>query len=187
MNIDKDLHKLYFGYYYKSQNQKTLLGISKNKSIMKNYLENHRGLNPNEYVIESERTSEGDILVKYDDYLITEYGDYYIPNIDQTIIDLYSSSIDMEIVNTINQLKHIVILSTDIKKISIEESEILVNAIKVLTRFRKKPKILNKLNKQYSITHSLLYCDIKEYLNSVSSYKSMVELDRDYRNVLMKD
>lgn len=183
----KESHRIYFGYYYRGPNSKTLLGISKSKSIIKTYLENHRGLDSNEYLIEPDIISEDDLLVKYDDYLITEYGDYYIPNIDQSIIEIYSSSIDMEIVNTVNQLKHIVILSDGVKKISSEESQILIDAIKVLTNFKKKPKILTKLNKQYAITHSLLYCDIKEYLNTVSSYRSMVDLNRDYHNLLMKD
>lgn len=173
--------KCYIGYY-----KNKVLAISKHKEILVNYLENHRRLNKSQYTVEKEYLSDSDIVLKYDDYVISEYNGYFIPNIDQNIIDLHSNSIDQELLSTIEQLKHITTLSSNIKKISEDDINQMINTIKILINIRKKPKLLNKLNKQYQINHSILYSDIDEYLKEIRMYKEMIDMNLTYKNALVE-
>lgn len=177
-------HKCYIGYY--ANKKDILLAVSKTKEILINYLENHRGLKKYQYRIEKDYLSDTDLVLKYDYYTISEYNGYFIPNIDQNIIEYQSNSIDQEINNTIIQLTHIALLSSNVKQIQKNEISQMVNVIKLLKKFRKTPKILNKLNKQHQITHSILYCEIDEYLTEVRRYTEMIEMNTCYKNMLVE-
>ena len=176
-------HKCYLGYYHQKHK---LLAISSNKELLINYLTNHRGLKSYEYVIEKDYISDTDLLLKYDNFIITEYNGYCIPNIDQNIIELHSHSIDQELIATIEQLKHIALLSTNVKKISEEDVRQMISTIKILSNIKSKPKVLNKLNKQNQINHSILYCDIEEYLLQLRQYNELCEYNSRYNNALVE-
>ena len=174
-------HIIYIGYYVKSHQ---LLCVSTNKQLVINYMENHRGLTSKNYYIEKEKSTETEILLKFDKYVISEYNGYYIPNIDQCIIDIAANTLPENIITTIEQLKEITLLSSNVKQVSKNDFETLVNSIKILNSFIKKSKIINKLNKEYCITHSILFCDIDEYLKKLRIYREMKDFDKSFNNAL---
>jgi hypothetical protein len=174
-------HKCYIGYYTKINR---IIAISKHKEILINYLENHRGLNQIQYEIKKEYLTDTDLLIKYDNYIISDYNGYFIPNIDQNIIEFHTNSIDKELVCTIEQLKHIISLSMNVKKVNKDEIDQMIKTVKILIKFKNSNKILSKLNKQYQISHSILYCNIDEYLLEVRRYNDMIEMNYAYKNAL---
>lgn len=182
-NMD-DIHTVYIGYYIRNDK---ILCISTDKELVVSYLENHRGLNSDTYYIEKRKLSDTEILIKYEYYVISEFNDYYIPYIDQCIISMSTNSLYNDIINIMNELKKITILSSNIKKITKNECSTLVDAIKVLESFAKRPKILNKLNKEYKLSHSILFCDIDQYFMKVNLFYEMKDWDMSFNNALSDD
>lgn len=174
-------HTIYIGYYTKNHK---MICVSINKQLVINYMENHRGLTSNRYYIEKEEVDDTDILLKYDDYVISDYNGYYIPNIDQCLISIDANALPEDIMNTIDHLKNIAILSSNVKKIPEKDFESLINAIKVLNSFIKKSKVLNKLNREYCLTHSILFCDMEQYITKINNYKEMKDWDKSFNNAL---
>ena len=178
------LHKCYIGYY--TEKRDIVLAVSKKKEILLNYLENHRGLLKYQYKIEKTYLSDTDLIVKYENQTISEYNGYFIPSIDQNIIEIYSNSIDRELIATIDQLTHIAALSSKVKHISKGELYQIINTIKILKKFKDSSKIMNKMNKIDQINHSILYCNINEYLTEIRRYNDMIDSHRYYKNTLVE-
>lgn len=178
--------KVYMGFYLPKGNEssKKLLGISKHKDIIKTYLEHHRGLNTNCYNIEKAYISDADLLLKYSDFIISKFHGYYIPDIDQMIIECYSKQIEEDINNTIDSLKRITLLSMDIKRIPRSETASLINTLNILTKYSDSPKILEKMRTKNIHTEPFLFCDIDEYLSMIRSFKDNRELSRMYMYAL---
>lgn len=176
-----ETHTVYIGYYVKYNK---ILCISTDKKMIINYMENHRGLSMDKYNIEKKDLSDTEILIKYENYIISEYNGYYIPYIDQCIISIDSNSLYEDIWDTINKLKKITILSSNVKKVSENDIDTLIDSIKVLDSFIKKPKILNKLNKEYGLTNSILFCDIDKYFTKINLFNEMKDWDRSFNNAL---
>ena len=180
------IHKIYFGYYCNGNDCKVLLGISKKKEVIQNYLENHRGLSYVNYEIEKEEISDNEIIGKYSDYVISEYMGYYIPEIDQMIISLNSPDIDILIDSTISNLNRLYEVVSNVKKIPRHDSSLLIATCKLLISFKKK-SILNKIKKSNDKDSPILFCNIKEYLYSVKIFKEQREMNSLYRDYMMED
>lgn len=172
-------HNVYIGYY-----KDHIIAISKMKEVVKNYLENHRSLKKGMYSIKKDILSDTDLILKYDEYIISEFHGYYIPKIDQDIITLYSRSIEAELSNTIESLKHLTILCSNVKKISQEEVSSMVASLKCLNRIQKNDKLLYKLNKQENYNCSFLFTNIEDYLSEIRRYKDEIEMNRRFNFVM---
>ena len=179
------IQEVYMGYYVRN-NISTLLAVSKKRSVLKNYLENHRGLNPFEYDIIKQEISDNELMIKYSDYIISNFIGYYIPEIDQVIISIYSEDVDMLINNTIENLKRIYMLSSNVKKILKRDNIILLDAIKKLLEFRSN-HIIKKLKKASNKNSPILFCGIKEYLEYIRGYQEQREMNSRYRDLMMSD
>lgn len=179
MELEQDV---YMGFYLPKGNtyNKKLLGISKYKDIIKTYLEHHRGLHNNQYKIEKTCISDSDLLLKYNDFIISKFHGYYIPEIDQVIISCYSKQIEIDINNTINSLKRITLLSMDVKKIPKSDTASMINTLNILTKYSDNPRIIDKMNIKNIHTEPFLFCEIDEYLSTIRSFKDNRELDRMY-------
>jgi len=174
------MESYYIGYY-----KNRVIAVSNKKKLISNYFESHRGLVKGEYEIKEEMISETTLMLHYEDKIITEYMGYYIPDVDSTIIQLFSGSIDMEIVETIDHLRRIAILANDVKKLyDIKKSQpdvaSIVNTIKVLSKMAKSKKIMNKLNKRDIMVNSILFCNMEEYLQRLSQYEEMKHMRTSY-------
>lgn len=177
-----DNEEVYFGSY---KPRDTIICIGKNRKIVENYLINHRMLNSDEFEIELKQISQSSLLLKYDDYIITEYNGYFIPNIDQMIIEAYSHQTDDLLQNCINDLKHITLLSTHIKKIPKEDVNILISSLKILMKLRN-PKLINKLVDEDKKSNSILFCPIDKYLSEVRRFIDIREMNQRYKFVMME-
>ena len=105
-------HHVYKGIY-----KNKVMSIAKSKEIVKNYMEEHRGLSKSEYQLEEDIMTDIELLIENEDYVISEFHGYYIPYIDQLIIESNELEIKYLIENTINSLKQILLLSENVKKI----------------------------------------------------------------------
>lgn len=173
--------EVYIAYY----NDKPI-AVSKEKTLVVNYMEVHRSLSSDQYTVELESVSDIDLLTKYDEYIISEFHGSYIPNIDQEIIDVSTNSIDMEIYNTIESLKHIIVLSTGVKQLSKSKSEIqsMVSTLKILNDIKSNDKLIRKLNKQEITSSSILYLNMKDYLAEVKIYQERKMMTERYKNLM---
>lgn len=180
-------HHVYMGYYLQSPYNRTLLAVSKEKDILKTYLEYHRGLPKDKYVIESEELTDIELLSKYENKVMVNWHNYFIPNIDAIIIDIYSKSIDVEITQVVSQLQKILLISKDIKKIPISDNDNIMKAMRTLNGFLRKPKIINKMAKLDAVNNSILFCDIQEYLQTVKSFEDIKDMNSKYNMMMYKD
>lgn len=159
MGIYSESINMYFGYYHN-----ILLIVGDDENLVKLYLTKHRHLHKDEYVIENNYIIGNDLYLRYDDERMIEWNGYFIPNIDSILIEFYYKSIDNEIDQSIQNLKHLAILSEGIKKIPIEYKTNIINSIKILSELRSKPKIIKKLDDMEKLDNSILYENIEEYL-----------------------
>lgn len=171
---------VYMGYF----NNK-LYAISKDRKLVKYYMEGHRGLAKGNYEIREEEVSDTDMILKYEDYVIEEYHNFYIPHIDSVIIDIHCSSLESEFQSVILSLKKFTILISHLKNTDSDVS-ILANAIKILLSYstNKKYKKLKKINVK---SHQLLYCDIKTYRKYISNYNEMRASHVDFINAWTRE
>lgn len=174
--------KVYIGYYNHSK-----IAISQQKKLVKNYMEYHRGLRKSEYRIEKEYVRDIDLISTYDKLIISEFNGFYIPEIDQIIIELDSNEISQEIQSCEEYLKHITALASDLKKVSDKDISILIQSIRILDRFKKSGKILNKLEIRNLESHEILFCPIDEYIQAVNLRMEMIEMDRRYKFMLDRE
>lgn len=181
-----NIKEVYIGYYHKSNKITYILGVSKKKMVIKNYLENHRGLNPVEYTIERECLTDNELLIKYSDYIISEYLGYYIPEIDQSIIEIYSNDISNLIDTTVNNLKSIYLLADNVNKINFNKKDILLSALKILISFKSR-SVLRKLEKQSYKTSPILFCEINEYLQYVRNYQEQRDINSRFKDLTMSE
>ena len=182
--MDITTQKVYMGYINTRKYKNKLIAISSNKEIVKSYLESHRGLTKNQYYIESEYYTESELLLKYGDHIISEFEGYYIPEIDQEAIQMNSTDIGIEIISCFNALKHITLLSSEIKKFNKSDLATLLDALKILNTMQKKNKMLTKLEIKNMSLDTLLFCDIDEYFSKISSYKNTREMNQRYKYAL---
>ena len=168
--------KVYVGYYRHSK-----IAISKQKKLVKNYMEYHRGLKKFEYQIEKEYMRDIDLISTYDKLIISEFNGFYIPEIDQIIIEIDSDEITQELNICEETLKHITALSSDIKKVSDKDISILIQSIRILDKFKKSKKILNKLEIRNLESHEILFCPIDEYMKAVHLRMEIIEMDKRYK------
>ena len=176
----KNSHKVFFGYY--TGTHRRLLCIAKEKDIVMNYLQNHRGLQKKEFQIEKSYLSDTEIVSKYENYVISEYNGYYIPYIDQLYIELHGKTMSDEIQELIRSMCRIITLSKDIKKIPREDISVLMKATNILVAFRKEPKVLSKLTKNDQLYNSILYCPIHEYISSITTLEEMMNMDQTFKD-----
>lgn len=174
---------IYKGYYCKKHND-ILLCVSSSKEIVKNYLINHRNLSKGEYFIEKEDVSDIDLVTKYDDYLMSEYYGYFIPAIDQVIIEMNSKSIEEILSNTMESIKYIITISDSIKSIERYEMSNLLNCYKTLNNFKINHKKLKKLENKHIKTDEFFFVDIDEYLKSINSFKELRDMNTRYKYAL---
>lgn len=173
MSTYSESMNMYFGYYHN-----TLLIVGNDESLVKLYLTKHRHLHKDEYTIESNYIIGNDLYLRYDDEHMIEWNGYFIPTIDSILIEFYYNNIGNEVDQTIQNLKHLAILSEGIKKIPIEYKTNIINSIKILSELRSKPKIMKKLDNVEKLDNSILYENIDEYLRLK---KDFIEI-RDTRN-----
>lgn len=176
----KDSHKVFFGYY--TGIHRRLICIAKEKDLVLNYLQNHRGLNKEDFEVEKEFLTDTEIITNYENYIISEYSGYYIPYIDQLYIELHGRSLSDELREIVLQLHRVITLSKDVKKVPKEDVSILIKATKILVSFRGNSKILNKMTKNDQVYNSILYCPIREYISSISTLEEMMNMDQTYKD-----
>lgn len=174
----------YLGYYKKYPNP---LCIHPDKNLVKEYLSSHRFLSSEEYEIEKIKTTEGNLFLQYEDLYLIQYEDYYIPNIDIEMIGSRSNNMEEDLTSLLSQLKEIIFLSQDIKKIKDNEIFQLIEAYRTLTSFRNSNKIMRKLEKNRIITLSILFLEIDPYLQELRRYQDMKESKHLYRYQMEKD
>ena len=176
MNKYNELIQAYFGLY-----QDNIYAVSTDKKLIKLYFEELRGLNKTDYQIEKRNIFQSDLLLRYDDQYLVDWNGYFIPNIDTSIISIENKSIDTELMDTIRNLKHIILLTQDINAVSSKEKYKLLDALNTLNKIKKSSKITQKMEKTNSIEYSILYISMDEYIHHLNSFREMmINQDRWY-------
>lgn len=167
MKYSEIIH-LYFGYY-----KDILYAISSSKEAIKTYFELHRNLDSDQYEIEEEDKLESDLILNYEDMLLTRWRYYFIPNIDVTMLELYEHTIDTRIEQIIQDLKDFAIIAMNVKKVANEDVEKMIDSIKVLQKFKETPKIMNKMAELNTIDNSILFMDMEDYISHLRAFNDM--------------
>ena len=174
--------KIYMGYY-----DKTLLALSKDKELVRDYLIQIRKFKPNEFNIVSQTIEMSYLYITYEDYIINNFYNLSIPLIDIKIIEKEYGELDRELLSTINRLKYLSFLINNIKDTK-EELDNIISTIKILENYNKEDTKKNKkINKSHMLSHPILTCNFNEYCQLVSIYKEERQRMQDYKYMCYKD
>lgn len=164
------------------------IAVSNNKSLVREYMENHRFLKPKYYRIETlNNLSDHDVFVMFNDQLLVEYEGYYLPSIDTVMIEFYKRSMRAEIYNTIKSLGTIDLLVKESKIVSDSERDDLYHAMKTLTKFMRTNEIMDEIEHEDLITNSIIFEDIQSYMKDLACFDEMMDMHRMYEYQLYKD
>lgn len=169
--ITNEYETFYFGNY---QNISTPIAVSNVKDLVKEYMEVHRGLNPNEYTLSEGYFKLSEVQLEYPYSLIEPYEEWYIPVVDAEMIEVNKNNIEETVNNTISGLKLLAILVQDIKKIPESDRAAIINAMRIINSFKNKRKIWNKIIDNFKLSE-LLFMDMDAYWSSRCMYIDMKE------------
>lgn len=172
---------IWVGYYVPSDGKTPiLLCVSESKKEVKQYLKTYRGLSKGEYQIIHEEVSYGDLLAKYENYIIGEWNGHRIPFIDQMTMSLVPDFKSRFLKDAILELHHIAGYSEDIQQITREEKAILKRGVQILLRFDQNKKILDRLSIQY--LNDTLFAPIDQHLKNTDAAVQILNLDSQWRD-----
>lgn len=161
-------------YFAKYRDISTPIAISNIKELVKEYMEVHRNVKSKDYTIDSGNFTINEIQSEFPYALIEPYEDWYIPSIDIEIITINKNKLEEIVNDTISGLKTIILLTQDIKKISDNDRNILINSMQIINNFKNKKKIWNKIVDNYKLSE-LLFMDMDTYWSTRSMYIDMKE------------
>lgn len=150
------------------------VAISNMKELVKEYMEVHRGLKPNEYKIDEGKFILGELQLEYPYAIIEQYEDWYLPSIDIEMILLNKDKIEDIVQDTVEYLKTILIFTQDIKKIPESDRNTIIKAMQIINSFKDKKKIWNKMVDNYKLS-DLIFLDMETYWKKRSIYMDMRE------------
>lgn len=165
--VQEPLQSFYFSFYEKSIQP---IAVSNSKELVKIYMETHRYTK--NYEIKEVKLYQKDVLTEYNDSFISQYENWYIPNIDIEIIKSGRRNLEREVNDVLEHLKSIILLVKDIKKVSNEEKEILIKAFQVVSQLKTRKKVWEKMIDNYKLS-DLLFMEIDEYLRMKEVYIQM--------------
>lgn len=178
---DNDIISIYMAYY-----NEILIAISKDKKFLINYMRYNRCLKDNQYRIEKELINESYLYSKYENYILNEFYNLWIPQIDINIIEMEYNDLINDMSNTINKLKYYVFLINRIEKTK-GDTEIFLDAINKLTEYSNKEKVFNKLNKYHMLSHPIIKCNIEDYFKILYRYNEMKSMNEKFRYLCSSD
>ena len=167
----EEIYQTYYFAYYKA-NRTRPIAVSEIKELVKEYMQTHRYVEPENYEIEELSFTIGEILLDYQNEYITHYENWYLPAIDIEMIQLRDTDLDRKINETMQGLKEIILLMDGIKKISSSDKDILVKAMHIILQARQKKKIWNKMIDNYKLS-DLIFMDIDDYIRNKEMYINM--------------
>jgi len=167
-----DLYKentinVYIAYYDKGN---ILLATSKKKKLLKDYIEQIRLLKPKDYYIEEEILDYSYYYTKYELYILNEFYNLILPQIDIDIINMEYGQLETELETTINKLKYFAFIINNIKD-SKDNLACVLDNIKVLNNYKEDKKQYKKILKSHLLSHPVLTSNIDEYFQLVTIYK----------------
>ena len=155
------------------------IAISEKEKLIRTYMEAHRFLTRRDYEVEEKSMSETQLMLYHEDYVLTEYNGYYIPNIDVTIIEMYGNSVNNQINQAIEGVKNIAILANQVKKLQPEVDQ-MIKVIKMFKKLQSSQKILRKLNYQDFLLNSILFIEMEEYTKILNQYQEMIRNNQEF-------
>lgn len=161
----------YFAYY---RNIITPIAISPLRELVVEYMESHRFVKPGKYIIRKERFRQGEILLDYQDSLIENYENWYLPMIDIEMIKLCQRDLERDIDEIVEGLKAVLLVTQAVKKIPVSDKDTILRAMQIINGFKKKKKIWNKMVDEYKLT-DLIFMKMDEYWNRRIIYKERKE------------
>ena len=177
--IANNLIKVYKGYY-----KSKLIALSLNKELLDIYFQINR--KTKDYTIEKDRISTSELLSEeYDNLLLDEFYNTYLPKIDILMIEFYEKQINFLPNETLTALINLISLLNDGKKYS-KDIEVLLQASLVCRKIDDDEKLKYKLQKKAYKNSPLTYMDIEKYLVQRKSfmqfYDAKQKMDNGYFN-----
>ena len=180
LNTMRDHITIYIGYY-----RNTILAVSPDKKILKQYLKETRKLSPNEYAIRDSYMASENVYALYEGYLLEEYlKDLYLPAKDCNELDEEVQDYFDEAVRTLNQMRNYLhsIEGIDIlEKHALQLKETIHNMEEDLTT----KKVLKKMRKKVVKSSKFLSSNIDTYCSATRKYEEIKELDTMYLDKVM--
>lgn len=173
--IANNLIKVYKGYY-----KSKLIALSLNKELLDIYFQINR--KTKDYTIEKDKISTSELLSEeYDNLLLDEFYNTYLPKIDILMIEFYEKQINVLPNETLVALINLITLLNDGKKYA-EDIETLLKASLVCQKIDKDEKLKYKLQKRAYKHSPLTYMDIENYLVQRKSFMQFYEAKQKMDN-----
>lgn len=176
----EDTTNIYVGLY-----KGIPISVSSHKKSVKNYMKDIRQLNKNEYTIEREEVSEDNYFeYLYEDLVLTQFYDLYIPLIDIKIIEMEYKDLSHDFFSYIEKIKYFTFLFNNIdNKEIVDQSIELMKNLDVYTKGKK----FDKLNKIHMLSHPIMSCDMYQYFMFMKNYKDYKDLKKRYKELCDND
>lgn len=173
----KDENILYKGYY-----KNILLCVSTSKKIVLDYLINTRKIDKKSALLEKEYMINDSILLHYEDYILEDCYDIYLPARDVSMINKEYDNFVYKYKDNIDYMKEY--LKVLYPLVSKEEYDIILETIKIFVKYQNKPKKNIKLQSIFYLRHPLFHMPIDEYLIHLGMYREDDQLTRRYEFLL---
>ena len=170
---------------YIARHNKNIIAISINKDMIKDYMENIRGLGKNEYDLDEIEVDNSYYYIEYEDFVLTKFYSFFIPLIDIRIIEMEYSGIDKDLEGLTNRLKYFSFLFN-----RIEDENALNHSLELLKDIEaiaSKNKKMNKLNKAHYLNHPILSCNMNQYNSFIRRYNEYRDLEKRYKERCLTD
>lgn len=165
-DLDSDI--FYIGYY-----EDQPYAVAQEKKLIKNYMENHRMLDPEDYLIMEEEMDNYD-LCEYRDLVIYEAYGFYLPDRDISIASISMQQMDVELEHAFFSLKNLSNLIGQLKNQE-DARDKLIAAANAISKIAENEKNISKLNKYSFAEAPVVYCTMKDYHRILIDYEEKQE------------
>lgn len=167
----------YYGYFHKY-----CLAVSTDKTKVRLYMEQHRGLTRKEYYIE-EKTF---LSSKYDSQVLVPFFDMYLTKKDCQFITRDSK---LDIDDVLEQTKRdLYFLGKVLENTSYEEDAKKVGKLLArLSELKREDEGTRELEKATRLLHPLVFCDITEYLYNLKMYEEQYNMRQEFLRKMEED
>lgn len=162
--IDYDDNKFYIGYY-----DDDAYIIAYDKMCIKNYMEVHRHLMPDEYLIMEDELDNYELMSQIE-LVVCECEGFYLPERDITIAQSQFLDMNVELERAYKNLTNLVRLIGQIDHCD-KERDSLLNAANALANIYNNSKKMEKLNRISFAEHPIIYCDMIDYHRFLQEYE----------------
>lgn len=168
-NFDYNESDLFYIGYYEDKPY----ALAQDRKYIINYMENHRGLSKDEYIIMEDNLDNYE-FAELMDLLIYESHGFYLPDRDIKIAMLSFQTMEVELEHAYFSLMNLSKIIGQLKTEDLSRDK-LIDAADAISRLNLSKKKMKKMNRISFALCPVIYCDMQKYHNILRDYEDRIE------------